>query len=135
MATTAPSPKLVAMTIPADYVEDVRTAVIAEIEEDGNFLQTGQEQDRADTMRLLRNDVRLLDQLLDASGQTSVTSSSETLSEVLQAMVRLLSSRLVDACGYAPVDMAAVLNVARRLQWAAEEFPDLPFERDDSEAA
>ena len=109
MATTAPSPKPVAIAIPADYLEDVRTALIAEIENDGNALQTDQEAvrsgsssedvgraDRASAARLLRNDVRLLDQLLDAGGQTRVSAEPETLHEVLQAMVRVLSSRLVD---------------------------------------
>jgi hypothetical protein len=119
MATAVPSQ--VAMTIPADYVEDVRTALIEEIEEDGNFLQTSQEQDRTDTARLLRNDVRLLDQLLDASGQTKVSAEPDTLAEVLQAIVRVLSSRLVAECEYSPITMAAVLDLASRLRWAAQE--------------
>jgi hypothetical protein len=146
MATTAPSPKSVAITIPADYLEDVRTALIVEIENDGNALQTNQEavtsssrkedlgrEDRASSVRLLRNDVRLLDQLLDASGQTKVSADWETLTEVLQAMVRVLSSRLVDECGYAPVDMVAVLDLAGRLRWAARESAGIDG-RDGSEA-
>jgi hypothetical protein len=36
-------------------------------------------------------------------------------------MVRVLSSRLVDECGFASVDMEAVLELADRLRWAAEQ--------------
>jgi hypothetical protein len=134
MAATQDSTQSVEIKIPAEYLEDVRTALIAEIEHDSNALETNQEAltsstrnedvgraDRDSSVRLLRADVRLLDQLLDASGETKVSADWATLHEGLQSMVRVLSSRLVDECGFAPVDMEAVLELADRLRWAAEQ--------------
>jgi hypothetical protein len=134
MAATQDSTQSVEIKIPAEYLEDVRTALIAEIENDSNALETNQEAltsstrnedvgraDRDSSVRLLRADVRLLDQLLDASGETKVSADWATLHEGLQSMVRVLSSRLVDECGFAPVDMEAVLELADRLRWAAEQ--------------
>jgi hypothetical protein len=68
-------------TVPAQYVEDARNALIAELINDGQFLQNEQEslssatddahrdtcrEDRAFALRTLRTGLGLLDQLPDA---------------------------------------------------------------------
>jgi hypothetical protein len=119
-------------TIPADYLEDVRSALVLEIVNGNDALRDDQERlvsersamardDRACAMRLLGSDVRLLDELLGSSGDTKVTAERDTITEALQATVRVLGSRLVEQLEYAPIEMGAVLDLAGRLRWAAEE--------------
>jgi len=120
------------ITIPADYLEDVRTALAAELVNGSNALRTDQEavvsessevhrEDRDAAARLLGNDVRLLDRLLNVGVETTVSAERQTLHGALEAMVRLLSARLVEEAGYAPIDLDAVLGLAERLRWAGEE--------------
>ncbi len=63
----------------------------------------------------------LLDQILHASGDTTVKGEGSDISFILEKMVRLLSVRLDDAKQYGPINMGAVLDLASRLRWAAEE--------------
>ena len=136
MGTTAVQPSA-SLTIPADYLEDVRGALAAEIDSDGDQLRTEQaralptvngrsaerfcREDRDGAVRLLHNDLRILDELLGATDDTEVTAERETLFHVLEAMCRLLTDRLNEHMPYGPLDMAAVLGLARRLGWAATE--------------
>jgi hypothetical protein len=127
------------ITIPAGYLEDARSALVAEVHSDGDALRVDQgrlvsgssvaRDDRAGAMRLLRNDVHLLDQLLEARGDTKVAAERDTITEALQAIVRVLTDRLVEQTGFVPLDMGAVLDLVGRLRWAAEEAvridPDL----------
>jgi hypothetical protein len=140
MATTVPNRHPVAITIPADYLEDVRAALIVEIGHDSNAIRTDQDadtpngrEDRAAAVRNLREDTQLLDQVLDASRDTRVTGERDALAHVLDATVRVISSRLVDQCEYSPIEMRAVLDLAGRLRWAAEESAGIDG-RDGSEA-
>ena len=139
MATKDAEPA--AVTIPADYLEDMRTAVIAEITSVSAWVETGQKsvlddgsttvsrEDRAGAVRDLREDMGLLDQILEASGDTKVSGDVSTLSHALQAVVREFNSRLVDVCGYGPLPMGDVIELSARLRWAADEAiridPDL----------
>lgn len=80
MATTAAQPS-VSVTVPAEYLEDVRSAIIAEIQDDAAALSTDQASvvdampgnkdvgraDRAGSHRRLHEDLDLLDHLLDAT--------------------------------------------------------------------
>jgi hypothetical protein len=69
--------------------------------------------------------VRLLDQLLAATEDTTVESEQDRISapvgEMLGGIVRVLSRRLRGASMYEPVPMGDVLDIAERLRWAAEE--------------
>ena len=127
--TTQPA----ALTIPAKYLEDARSALIKEIELDGEALRANQADmrghadpdptDRDAAAILLRNDLAVLDQLLAANGSTTVSAEHhrEPLVEMLEAMVRILSERLADVVQYGPIPMGEVLDVATQLRWAAEE--------------
>ncbi|MDQ6729872.1 MAG: hypothetical protein M3022_06145 [Actinomycetota bacterium] len=117
--------------IPAEYLEDVRSALVKEIHDDSKALRTDQDdvlrgslagpEDRGAAMRILREDVLLLDQVLDASGSTTMTGERGALTHVLDAMTRVVSGQLVDRCEYAPIDMRAVAGLAERLGWATAE--------------
>ena len=119
------------VTIPAGYLEDVRTALVREINSESAAIQTDQESvlegngvapvDRAAAVRLLHEDMRLIDQVLDATSDTKMTGERDAVSHALEEMVRVLSGQLEDACGYAPVNLGAVLDIADRLRWAATE--------------
>jgi len=50
---------------------------------------------------------------------------------VLEATVRVLSSRLTDTCQYGPLPDLDVLELSYRLQWAAHEIGRI---RDEAEA-
>jgi hypothetical protein len=120
------------ITIPAEYLEDVRSALVSEINQDSDALQVNQasllekngelnREDRDASVRWLRNDLQLLDQLLDGSEARKVTADRDALIEVLQAMVRVLAGRLTDVCEYAPVPLGDVVELSARLRWAADE--------------
>jgi hypothetical protein len=147
MATMQHSNRRSAITIPADYLEDVRSAIIEEVTQDIGAVRSDHEEvleaigedrtanrrsDRVAAVRILREDMRLLDDLVDADCDTTVSGSRDAIGHVLQATVRVLSSRLADVCVYAPIDTAAVLELTGRLRWAAEETARV--ESDDSEA-
>jgi hypothetical protein len=113
-------------------LEDARSALVEEINSDSDALRMNHADtlrrgpgsdpaDRAASARWLRNDIQLLDQLLDASSDTKLTAERDALTEMLQEMVRLLAARLGEQANYAPVPMGAVLEITGRLRWAAEE--------------
>lgn len=124
MATTNPRRELATITIPAAYLDDVRAALANEIREDGDRLCSDRE-DRAGAAQHLHRDMHVFDQLLDASGDAEITASHDTFSSplvaMLEAMVRELVGRLREEMDYAPLDMAAVRELADRLRWAADE--------------
>ena len=124
------------LTVPAAYLEDARSAVVAGIVSDGDMLRTnhqsvlegrfgGMTEDRTSAAATLHRDMRLLDQIVDADGEVTLEGDSGDLSFVLEEVVRLLAARLDEAKEYSPIDMAAVLNIAKQLRWAAEESSDL----------
>ena len=124
------------LKIPAAYLEDARSAVVAEIVSDGDMLHTnhqsalegrfgGMTEDRTSAAATLHRDMRLLDQIVDADGEVTLEGESGDLWFVLEEVVRLLAARLDEAKEYSPIDMAAVLNIAKQLRWAAEESSDL----------
>lgn len=130
--SSSSSSETVEIKIPAAYLEDVRSALIAEIVSVSDALRVNQDslisgqsngdrEDRAYAAGWLRNDVRLLDQLLDASGDTKVTAERNTVTEALQALVRVLVDRLGHQCEYAPIGMGSVLELSAAVRWAAEE--------------
>jgi len=135
MATISRDRQSAAITIPADYLEDARSALAVEVHEDSDRLRAEQadvasgkrpnedlaRSDLASAMSTLRKDVRLLDELLDVSGDANVTAGSDTLAEMLEATVRVLSGRLAEEMRYGPLNMGAMRELADRLRWAADE--------------
>jgi hypothetical protein len=125
MATTAPSPRPVSITMPDDYLEDARSAVLAEIASDTDALREVSADDRESSALILRRSVQLLDPLLKATGDTKLTAevdcTSSPLVHMLEALIRLLVERLRDAAQYAPLPMGDVADLAAELGWAAEE--------------
>lgn len=133
MATS--SEQSTAITVPADYLDDIRSALVAEIHDDSEMLQTNQVAleesggshpemhlaDRDSSLGLLRTDVEMLNQLFGVSGGVTLTADPGSLDSVLERMARLLIGRLGDECEYAPIKMDAVLALVGRLRWAAEE--------------
>jgi hypothetical protein len=121
--------KRVTVTIPAAYLKDARIAVIAEIKDDGGALHAHQDvlarADRPSDVKILSRNLGLLEQLLDATGDTKVTAVSDNTSnpvcEMLQKVVEVLSDRLKDVCQYGPLPMGDALDIAARLRWAADE--------------
>jgi hypothetical protein len=134
MATSNGGRQLAALTIPAEYLEDMRTALVWEIEDDGDRLRANQalvvsarrnddldREDRDDAVNLLRKDMQLLEQLLDATEDAEATADADTIADVLQTMVRILAKQLRKEMIYGPLHMGRVLDLGGRLRWAAEE--------------
>ena len=131
------------VTIPAEYLEDVRSALIDTIESDSGMLTVNQaavvksKADRVEThledrdtgVDILARDLRLLEQLRHATGNTKLTGDVDTLSQTLQQMVRMLGRRLTHVSQYAPVPLGDVRELSARLRWAADEairiYPEL----------
>jgi hypothetical protein len=124
-----------AVTIPAAYLEDVRSALVDEIDSDSDAIAVDQadlreseidrlemhQADRDAAVRMLSRDLQLLAQVLDATDDTTVTGDPSSIAEALQATVRVLSRRLNDLCGYGPLPLGDVPELAARLRWAADE--------------
>jgi hypothetical protein len=138
----------VKVTIPAEYLEDMRAALVAQIDNDSDSLQVNQAamadmlsrvEDRDASVRCLQEDLELLDQLLNASEGLEVTGPSGVVIGALEEMVRMLRGRLADACVYGPVPMGDVIDTSTRLRWAADEAirlcPALAHRLSDSEKA
>jgi hypothetical protein len=119
------------ITIPAECLEDVRSALVAEIDNDSDAIRSDHQdvlngvkfgaEDRAAAMRILRADVHLIDQVLDATAETKLTGDRDAILHALEATIRVLAGRITDQCVYAPIPVGAVLELAERLRWAGEE--------------
>ena len=123
----------------------MRTALIAEIKTDSEILSTNHQQvldnktdgpeDRGAAVRHLRQDMRLLDQLLDADDDTTMAGDSGAVGHALERLARVLISRLDDEAQYGPMPMRTVLDLTSRVQWAAgEAIRVAPSEFDGMEA-
>jgi hypothetical protein len=129
MTTISSEP--VKVTIPAACLEDVRTAIVTEIQDDGEMLGSNHKEvldglpagseDRSAAVRHLSEDMQLLGQVLDAEGETTMTGDRDAVGMVLERLVRVLVPRLVDEASYGPMEMRAVLDITGRMQWAARE--------------
>jgi hypothetical protein len=132
MTTISSNRSLAKITIPADYLEDVRSALVSGINNDSDALRSDHQEvldgrgvgreDRAAAVRILREDLQLLDQVLDASGDTTIRGDRDALVHVLEATVSVLSGRLADTSQYGPLPDLDVLELSYRLQWAAHEI-------------
>lgn len=139
------------ITIPAAYLEYARSAIIAEIQQGSKYIDTNQDAilaadtpewaktcrlDLASSVRFLHADMSLLEQLLDADGvDTKITGEHGAVTTTLDAIARVLSNRLDDACGYAPVPMGDVFELSAAMRWAAEEALRIDPGLDERKAA
>jgi len=123
MGTSSEQTTAATLTVPAGYLDDARRSVVEEIAEDGDRLRVDPELDAS--ARILRRDVELLEQLLGATGDTIVKGERDSIShpvtDMLESMCQLLSRRLETVCGYGPVPMGDVLDIAEQLRWSATE--------------
>jgi hypothetical protein len=125
-----------AVTIPAAYLEDVRSALAKEIKFDGDALRADQAKlvaavgtqktefhrgDRDSAVDSLSKDVRLFEQLHNATGDTKLTGDADSVVHTLQTTVRVLCGRLKDVCQYGPLPMGDVIELSARLRWGADE--------------
>jgi hypothetical protein len=113
------------ITIPAGYLEDVRSAAIAEVASDSRALHGADAADRGMSELILRRSTRLLNPLLNAAGDVELSAESDNTSSplvhVLEGLIRLLEERLREAAQYGPLPMGDVIDIAAELRWAAEE--------------
>jgi hypothetical protein len=125
MATITEVQSSASVLIPAGYLEDARRAVLAEIHNDSSALKDDDAIDRESSASILRRDMRLLDQILGATEDTTVESEQDGTStpvvEMLEEIIKVLSKRLQRTSDYGPLPMGDVLDIAERLRWAAEE--------------
>jgi hypothetical protein len=142
-----------AVNIPTAYLEDVRSALAKEIKMDGDALRADQAKlvaavgardtefhrgDRDGAVDSLSEDMRLLEQLRNATGDTKLTGDAGTLAHTLDATVRVLCRRLKDVCQYCPLPMGDVVELSARLRWAADEairiYPEFDHRLSDGKA-
>jgi hypothetical protein len=142
-----------AVTIPAAYLEDVRSALVEHIEMDADALRADHaavvaavgaqdaelhRSDREGAVDSLSKDLWLLEQLRGANSDTKLTGEAGTLSFTLEATVRVLNGRLKDVCQYGPLPMGDVVELSARLRWLAGEairiYPGLDHRLSDDEA-
>ena len=114
------------LTVPTDYLEDARSALIREVKRDGDALRTDcTPEDQAGSARILGRTVQLIEQLDDATGKAELTAVHDTTSapliHLLEAMVDVFAERLRHVAQYGPIPMGDVLDLATRLRWVAEE--------------
>ena len=124
MATISSSQ--VTLTIPADYLEDARTALVKEIANDSEMLKADRDDDeRASSALILRRDIQLLDELLDATDDVKLTAEQDHISNplvhLLEGMVRQLVKRSRDAARFGPMPMGEILDLTEGMRWAAQE--------------
>jgi 5-methylcytosine-specific restriction endonuclease McrBC regulatory subunit McrC len=124
--STSTSSEPVRLTIPFDYLEDCRSALVAEIRDKGEQLFREEPDERDSTARMLERDMALLQQVLAAAEDTTVEAEqgdllSSPIPDMLEVMIRLLSKRLERVCVYGPMPMGDVLDIAEQLRWAASE--------------
>lgn len=121
------------ITIPGAYLEDVRSAVTAELEDISKMLDVNQadvvardtdaaREDRADAFRQVQAHAGLLERLLDADSDATIDLDPETLVGVVQAFTRVVGARLAGGLEYAPIDMRLLAETAERLKWASERY-------------
>jgi hypothetical protein len=82
MATISESPESASLKVPMKYLEDVRSGMIAEIVSDSSMLRANHEtvlegtfcgsaEDRTSAAKALHSSMSLLDQVIEAAGDTN----------------------------------------------------------------
>lgn len=131
------------LTVPAEYADEFRHAVVQEIHRDTNYieghrsdlLKAAEErsnlavhaEDLRASMRQLERDVRLLETVgYEGDGPIEIrTDDSDTLAHALESMAqRVVGPLIQDAVEVTPIDVehAATLRpLIERLSWAADQ--------------
>ncbi len=113
------------ITIPAAYLEDAQTALMSEIHGDGESLDGQPPIERATSTLILKRDMQLLEQLLDASSDAVLEAEDDQISHpilmTVETMIRRLIGRLDRESVYAPLPLAAMLPLVDELRWAMSE--------------
>lgn len=133
MMATAEAERAVQVTIPADYLEDFRTALTAEIHGTSEWL-TGMQKDlitasdeqgaerartdRAGAARYLRAHMATLEQLPETAEKTVVENQAEYLDPVFEEVCRRSGSRVEELLGYSPLPFDRLPAAVEELRWA-----------------
>jgi hypothetical protein len=126
------------LTVPSEYVEDFRAAIVEELALDtGNVQELRAKvydpyeqhaalaaQDLRGAIRFLAQDAALFDQLHAADGTLEPDSDAETLAQTCETMARkIVGAELDRQLRFAPIDAAAaerLRDVMARLSWAID---------------
>lgn len=112
------------LTIPANYLDDARKAIIAQLRDDTDALGDGAEE-RESRARIMSRDMRVFERLLDATGDTTLEAAADSLSnplgEMLDTMIRQLVGRLDELCVYGPLPVCEMRPLMDEMRWAADE--------------
>ena len=132
---TSTSSKPARLLIPFDYLEDARSALVAEVRWDTGALKTnhhdllydnGCREDRDWPVRTLHKDLQVLEQLLDAVEDTEITADPDVLFHLLERFCRVVAKRLKrEAFRYAPPPFDLVRELADRMAWAARRATEI----------
>lgn len=122
------------LNVPAEYLDDVRAAVVAEVADSSRSVEAnheaaingdGGDEDWISSAEILTRNMALLDAVKAADGAVELTATQDRLSSplihVLEEMARLLSARLAEVVSYGPTPQGDVLDIAARLRWVARE--------------
>jgi hypothetical protein len=137
MAVSTPQQQIVTITIPAEYMDDFRSAVVREIEHDAEWVR-GQHKEKVDAIdsgdqelvelrrrdeagaiRSLQEDVNLLLQLPDVDGDVTVSAEQSALRHVLDEMGGQLAARITRLYKYGPALVEQVPALLESLRWSA----------------
>jgi hypothetical protein len=129
-------PTVAAITIPADYLDDLRAAFVAEIVDTSAALKTNHAENAAPAdlawpMRLVAEDLTLLRELIGAEGETKLEGPDDALWCALEAMCRIVTARIIDEMQYSPLSKRSLLDLTARLRWAACEATRIDPHPDD----
>jgi hypothetical protein len=116
------------LTIPAASLADAQTALTEALSRQSRRLRNGYEferpidpDDRRAGVRAMGQDTRMLEQLIDATADTTVTGENDQFYRLLEGIARGLLTQLADHAGRYPLELDEVSGLAQRLQWATAE--------------
>ncbi len=141
MAVATPQ-RIVDITVPAEYLDDFRGALVAEIESDGEWFAThhkkireheseptrieSEREDRAGALRCLLEDAEMLQQLpADENVEATVSSNGEALRHVLERVARQWTSELAHELDYGPANFKPAPGLLERLRWTVERVASI----------
>lgn len=83
MTSSVKSSESASLKVPAKYLEDVRSAAIAEVADDSDTLRRANVEDRGASEVILSRSTRLLNPLLNAAGDVELIAESDRTSSPL----------------------------------------------------
>jgi len=145
------------LTVPAEYVEDIRAALVSEIKFEADRIadhaMPGRFEEQAEVrfadvrndVRLMGHDVALFDQLDGVEGDATLTvegqEALDSLPHAFEAMARLIAPRLAEELDCTPLDQEAASKIraltdrlARAVDRAADYHEDAARAREGAGA-